>query len=200
MQGGIHLAYHDRESLRGAGQDQRRSNGSAGRSVTAHTQLGTPVGRVAEGSLRLRRRRVHVAAFGSRRLEDIIVRHVELWRPELTNVGGGGRKPKQAKAKQAGGDALTDAALRPLRFHDLRHTFRYAHDPQPDIRRVQEWMGYADIQQRCVICTTRRELRMRSWSQRRFGLRGRRLVYFPKGMALLCRRVRGCRRGRRGWR
>jgi integrase len=42
--------------------------------------------------------------------------------------------------------ALTSAALRPLRFHDLRHTFGTRMIAKADIRRVQEWMGHADIQ------------------------------------------------------
>jgi integrase len=42
--------------------------------------------------------------------------------------------------------ALQAAALRPLRFHDLRHTFGTRMIAKADIRRVQEWMGHADIQ------------------------------------------------------
>ena len=42
--------------------------------------------------------------------------------------------------------ALVQAALRPLRFHDLRHTFGTRMIAKADIRRVQEWMGHADIQ------------------------------------------------------
>jgi integrase len=42
--------------------------------------------------------------------------------------------------------ALKRAALRPLRFHDLRHTFGTRVIAKADIRRVQEWMGHADIQ------------------------------------------------------
>jgi integrase len=42
--------------------------------------------------------------------------------------------------------ALTRAGLRPLRFHDLRHTFGTRMIAKADIRRVQEWMGHADIQ------------------------------------------------------
>jgi integrase len=42
--------------------------------------------------------------------------------------------------------ALVAAALRPLRFHDLRHTFGTRMIALADIRRVQEWMGHADIQ------------------------------------------------------
>jgi integrase len=42
--------------------------------------------------------------------------------------------------------ALTAASLRPLRFHDLRHTFGTRMIAKADIRRVQEWMGHADVQ------------------------------------------------------
>ena len=43
-------------------------------------------------------------------------------------------------------EALGRAGLRPLRFHDLRHTFGTRMIAKADIRRVQEWMGHADIQ------------------------------------------------------
>jgi integrase len=43
-------------------------------------------------------------------------------------------------------DALARAGLRSLRFHDLRHTFGTRMISKADIRRVQEWMGHADIQ------------------------------------------------------
>lgn len=42
--------------------------------------------------------------------------------------------------------ALARASLRQLRFHDLRHTFGTRMIGKADIRRVQEWMGHADIQ------------------------------------------------------
>jgi integrase len=42
--------------------------------------------------------------------------------------------------------ALRAAGLRPLRFHDLRHTFGTRMIAKADIRRVQEWMGHADVQ------------------------------------------------------
>jgi integrase len=42
--------------------------------------------------------------------------------------------------------ALMRAGLRQLRFHDLRHTFGTRMIAKADIRRVQEWMGHADIQ------------------------------------------------------
>src|SRR5262249_50275842 len=43
-------------------------------------------------------------------------------------------------------DAVDRASLRRLRFHDLRHTFGTRMIGKADIRRVQEWMGHADIQ------------------------------------------------------
>src|ERR671916_1984599 len=43
-------------------------------------------------------------------------------------------------------DSLRRAGLRPLRFHDLRHTFGTRMIAKADIRRVQEWMGHADVQ------------------------------------------------------
>jgi len=42
--------------------------------------------------------------------------------------------------------ALEAGGLRRLRFHDLRHTFGTRMIREADIRRVQEWMGHADIQ------------------------------------------------------
>jgi integrase len=42
--------------------------------------------------------------------------------------------------------ALAVAGLRPLRFHDLRHTFGTRMIAQADILRVKEWMGHADVQ------------------------------------------------------
>lgn len=42
--------------------------------------------------------------------------------------------------------ALARAGLRQLRFHDLRHVFGTRMIAKADIRRVQEWMGRADVQ------------------------------------------------------
>jgi len=41
---------------------------------------------------------------------------------------------------------LARAGLHPLRFHDLRHTFGTRMIATADIRRVQEWMGHAEVQ------------------------------------------------------
>jgi hypothetical protein len=42
--------------------------------------------------------------------------------------------------------AVMRAGPRPLRFHDLRHTFGTRVIGVADIRRVQEWMGHANVQ------------------------------------------------------
>lgn len=42
--------------------------------------------------------------------------------------------------------ALKAAKLRPLRFHDLRHTFGSIAIDQATIVQVQAWMGHADVQ------------------------------------------------------
>ena len=64
-------------------------------------------------------------------------------------------------------DALARAGLRPLRFHDLRHTFGTRMIAKADIRRVQEWMGHADIQTTMKYLHYASRARTRSWSRRR---------------------------------
>jgi len=67
--------------------------------------------------------------------------------------------------------ALVAAVLRPLRFHDLRHTFSTRMITTDDARRVQEWMSHADIQttMRCATCITRHPVATQSSSPRHFG-------------------------------
>jgi Phage integrase family len=43
------------------------------------------------------------------------------------------------------GKALERAGLRPLRFHDLRHTFGSLAISRADIVEVQAWMGHAHV-------------------------------------------------------
>src|SRR3712207_3401492 len=52
--------------------------------------------------------------------------------------------------------ALARAGLRPLRFHDLRHTFGTRVIGVADIRRVQEWVGHETCRRRCNTSTTSR--------------------------------------------
>jgi integrase len=85
----------------------------------------------------------------------------------------GGHLDGDALSKRYG-RTLDRSALWRLRFHDLRHTFGTRMIAKAEVRRVQEWMGHADIQTTMKsTCTTRRAKRTRrSWS-RRSGSAGR---------------------------
>jgi integrase len=52
--------------------------------------------------------------------------------------------PGQSTAKKSL-KAQQKAALRPLRFHDLRHTFGSLVVKTTDVRELQAWMGHADM-------------------------------------------------------
>jgi integrase len=65
---------------------------------------------------------------------------------DLVFAGEGGDHLDASALRRRYKVALTQASLRPLRFHDLRHTFGTRMIAKADIRRVQEWMGHADIQ------------------------------------------------------
>jgi integrase len=65
---------------------------------------------------------------------------------DLVFAGVGGDYLDGSALRRRYKDALVRAGLRPLRFHDLRHTFGTRMIAKADIRRVQEWMGHADIQ------------------------------------------------------
>jgi hypothetical protein len=56
----------------------------------------------------------------------------------LTSIGSALRRRYEHARRRAG--------LRPLRFHDLRHTFGTRMIAKADILRVKEWMGHADVQ------------------------------------------------------
>jgi Phage integrase family/Phage integrase, N-terminal SAM-like domain len=105
-------------------------------------------------------------AFGSRKPEDITMAEVERWRAGLESVNekrlqerregraageGEGTEPAKLRLRLLSSryldgsalrrrykKALEKAALRPLRFHDLRHTFGTRMITKADIRRVQE--------------------------------------------------------------
>ena len=72
---------------------------------------------------------------------------------DLVFAGGLGGYLDGSALRRRYKQALSRAGLRPLRSHDLRHTFGTRMIAKADIRRVQEWMGHADIQ------TTMRYLR-----------------------------------------
>jgi integrase len=65
---------------------------------------------------------------------------------DLVFVGDTGGYVDGSALRRRYKSALSTAALRPLRFHDLRHTFGTRMIGLADIRRVQEWMGHANIQ------------------------------------------------------
>jgi integrase len=75
------------------------------------------------------------------------------WRPEPVSDGAL-VFPGSLPDRKLDGDALSSrfrrtrdaAGLRPLRFHDLRHTFgSLAVDGGASLVQVQAWMGHADI-------------------------------------------------------
>jgi integrase len=65
---------------------------------------------------------------------------------DLVFPGVGGEHLDGSALRRRYKHALLSAGLRPLRFHDLRHTFGTRMIAHADIRRVQEWMGHADVQ------------------------------------------------------
>jgi integrase len=65
---------------------------------------------------------------------------------DLVFIGATGSYVDGSALRRRYKHALAAAELRPLRFHDLRHTFGTRMIATADIRRVQEWMGHADIQ------------------------------------------------------
>jgi len=65
---------------------------------------------------------------------------------DLVFPGATGSYMDDSRLRRRYKNALKKAGLRQLRFHDLRHTFGTRMIAKADIRRVQEWMGHADIQ------------------------------------------------------
>jgi integrase len=65
---------------------------------------------------------------------------------DLVFIGRSGSYVDASALRRRYAAALETAGLRRLRFHDLRHTFGTRMIAKADIRRVQEWMGHADIQ------------------------------------------------------
>jgi integrase len=65
---------------------------------------------------------------------------------DLVFVGVGGSYLDGSALRRRYEVAVKAAGIRRLRFHDLRHTFGTRMIAKADIRRVQEWMGHADVQ------------------------------------------------------
>jgi len=65
---------------------------------------------------------------------------------DLVFPGDGGGFLDGSALRRRFKSALRRSHLRPLRFHDLRHTFGTRMIARADIRRVQEWMGHGDVQ------------------------------------------------------
>jgi integrase len=67
-------------------------------------------------------------------------------RGDLVFPGEGGEFLDGSALRRRYKKALVNAKLRPLRFHDLRHTFGSIAINQATIVQVQAWMGHADVQ------------------------------------------------------
>lgn len=65
---------------------------------------------------------------------------------DLVFIGEGGSYLDGSALRRRYDAAIKRVGLRRLRFHDLRHTFGTRMIGKADIRRVQEWMGHADVQ------------------------------------------------------
>ena len=104
-----------------------------------------------------------VPAFGAKRIEritvgrcrwpeqvrDLLKAHRKLVssdRSELPFPGERGEYLDGSALRRRHKKTLTTAKLRPLRFHDLRHTFGSIAIDQATIIQVQAWMGHADVQ------------------------------------------------------
>jgi integrase len=64
---------------------------------------------------------------------------------DLVFVGERGGYLDNSALRRRYKDALKRAGIRPLRFHDLRHTFGSIAINQATIVQVQAWMGHSDV-------------------------------------------------------
>ncbi len=63
----------------------------------------------------------------------------------LVFAGGGGGYLDSSAPRRRFKRSRDAAGLRPLRFHDLRHTFGSVAIRTVDPRKLQEWMGHSDF-------------------------------------------------------
>src|SRR5262249_12565995 len=128
-----------------SGRDVKRSSDGRSRSVPAArcrctTESARPLDR-------------HYQASHYQADDDLVFGHPRPGRPlDSSNV--------RARFK----DALDAAGVRPVRFHDLRHTFgTQMATAGVTMRTLQEWMGHRDIKTTISTPTTSRPIRNASW-------------------------------------
>jgi integrase len=91
-------------------------------------------------------RSVPMAPDVAKALAELGARGYKTGDDDLVFVGRLGEFVDPSALRRRYDSAVKRAGLRRLRFHDLRHTFGTRMIAKADIRRVQEWMGHADIQ------------------------------------------------------
>jgi len=108
------------------------------RSYTAHGGLGSPKsGRVQS---------VPMVEQVARSLAALGGRERFVGDADLVFAGDAGAHLDASALRHRYKAALGRAQLRPLRFHDLRHTFGTLAVRRAELTAVQSWMGHADIQ------------------------------------------------------
>jgi integrase len=107
-------------------------------SYTAHGGLGTP----KSGKVRS----VPLVAEVARTLAGLANRDEFTGEDDLVFPNQLGRFMEASSLRDRYKAALVRAGLRPLRFHDLRHTFGTLAIRRAEVPAVQAWMGHADIQ------------------------------------------------------
>ena len=102
-------------------------------------QFGTPKSRRSSRAVPMPRRVAGELESLSRRSEYVAADELVFGHPET------GRPYDASKLRKRFKDAVGRAGIRPIRFHDLRHTFgtRMAAAGAP-LRNIQEWMGHGD--------------------------------------------------------
>jgi integrase len=108
------------------------------RSFNAHGGLGTP----KSGKVRS----VPMVPDVARALASLAARPSFTGEEDLVFAGEVGSFQDASALREQYRTALRRAGLRPLRFHDLRHTFGTLAVRRAEIPAVQAWMGHADIQ------------------------------------------------------
>ena len=135
---GVHRAAHGRAA--GAALARRRLRGARRPSACQLRQRRHDHAQVGQGALGAARRR-------GRRVARPARPRASITRRRSTRLHGGSTAATSPTTGCAGATARRSqrARLRPLRFHDLRHTFGSLAISRADIVEVQAWMGHADV-------------------------------------------------------